>query len=173
MLSFRFCRILERAVDLQLHDPEIYSPRGNGGPVEGADLWSQSLECSSGKESRSLPSCSQQSRACWEILDPGMVVKIRPGQKHSLLHFQKHFLPGNLKSTVTSCTVSACSDCFSRFLPAAWFWWGRKGLCIFDNLFSRPSFEANHKVIKILYQLARSCMGGEKLPRRETSSKWS
>lgn len=33
---------------------------------------------------------------------------------------------------------------------------GRKSLCIFDNLLSEPYFEANLKVIKILYELARS-----------------
>lgn len=32
----------------------------------------------------------------------------------------------------------------------------RKSLCIFDTLLSEPYFEANLKVIKILYELARS-----------------
>lgn len=69
----------------------------------------------------------------------GRAINIRLSQKHSFLHFQKHFLPEIPKSTATPCSPLIMMR--------------GKGLCIFGNLFSRPYFEANHKIIKILYEL--------------------
>lgn len=52
------------------------------------------------------------------------------------------------------------------FFQPPWSWWGKKGLCIFDNLFSRPNFEAKHKIIKILCELAQSCIYTKYCPER-------